>query len=279
MPCPGASLAPMTHGSEDIERAELEALHALADDGMRARLGLTLAPLGDGVASVAAALPASAIVINRVLGCGLTRPFEPGWIAEVAGRYRAAGVARFFFQLHPEARAPGLDAAFADARLERARSWQKFSRGRDEPIEARETTLVTRRIGPEHGPAFARIACAAFDLGEVAEPWIARLPGSEAFHAFMSFDGGAPAGVGVVMIRGDQAWCDFGATDPAFRGRGAQGANLAARVRFALEQGCSAIYTCTGEAVPGEPQHSWNNIKRCGFRESYLRENWAPPKR
>ena len=50
------------------------------------------------------------------------------------------------------------------------------------------------------------------------------------------------------------------------------------RVRFALEQGCTAIHTCTGEAVPGDPQHSYNNIKRCGFRETDLLVNWAPPK-
>ena len=95
----------------------------------------------------------------------------------------------------------------------------------------------------------------------------------------MTFEGDIPAGVGAIFIKGDQAWTDFGATAPEMRGRGAQGANLAARVRFALEQGCTAIHTCTGEAVPGEPQHSWNNIKRCGFREAYLRENYAPPRR
>jgi hypothetical protein len=173
---------------------------------------------------------------------------------------------------------PGIDKAFANAGLERARSWQKFSRGRDEAIETRETRLVTRRIGGDLGAAFARILCAAFDLGEVAEPWLARLAGAPDIHVFMTFEGETPAGVGALMIKGDQAWTDFGATAPEMRGRGAQGTNLAVRVRFALEQGCRAIHTCTGEAVPGEPQHSWNNIKRCGFREAYLRENYSPPK-
>ena len=30
----------------------------------------------------------------------------------------------------------------------------------------------------------------------------------------------------------------------------------------------------TGEAVPGDAQHSYSNILRAGFAESYLRENW-----
>jgi len=268
----------MDHGSEIIERAEMEALHGLADAATRKRLGLALHPVGDGVASVAAALPASAVVVNRVLGSGLTRAFEPGWIGEAAARYRAAGVGRFFFQLHPDARVPGIARHFAAAGLERARSWQKFERGRDEPIEARPSGLTVREVGPEHGADFARIVCAAFDLGGAAEPWMARVPGSAAFQIFMSFEGETPAGCGGVFIRGDEAWTDFGATAPSMRGRGAQGANLAARVRFALERGCRRIHTCTGEAVPGEPQHSYHNILRCGFRETYLRENYAPPR-
>jgi hypothetical protein len=32
----------------------------------------------------------------------------------------------------------------------------------------------------------------------------------------------------------------------------------------------------TGEAVPGDDQHSYHNIERAGFEEAYLRENWIP---
>ncbi len=267
------------HGSESIERAELEALHALVNEALADRLKLAIHPIGDGIVSVAGALPASAIVINRVLGCGLDRPFDTTWITEASETFRSAGAARFFFQLHPKARIDGIEDAFAAARFERARGWQKFSRGAADPIEERPTDLVTRRIGLEHGADFARIVCAAFDLGDNAIPWIAGVPGAPGFHAFMSFDGNTPAGCGAIFIRGNEAWTDFGATAPEMRGRGAQSANLAARVRFALEEGCTAIHTCTGEDVPGDPQHSYNNIKRCGFRETYLRENWAPPRR
>lgn len=39
---------------------------------------------------------------------------------------------------------------------------------------------------------------------------------------------------------------------------------------------CSLICTMTGEAVPGDPQHSYGNIRKNGFAEAYLRENWVP---
>ena len=239
----------MAKEAELIEKAELEALHGLADTGLRRRLGLALEPLGGGVMSVAAALPASAIVVNRAMGCESGGRFDPAWIGAAAERYRAAGIGRFFFQIAEEAVTPEIEAGFAAAGLERARSWQKFSRGRGEVIEARATDLVTREIGPEKGADFARIVCAAFDLGAAAEPWMARLPGAPGFHVFMTFEGDTPAGVGGLYIRDGVAWTDFGATVPAMRGRGAQGANLAARVRFGLERGCRALHTCTGEAV------------------------------
>ena len=71
---------------------------------------------------------------------------------------------------------------------------------------------------------------------------------------------------------------DLGATAPKFRGRGSQGAVLARRIECALDLGCQEMVTCTGIAVPGDPQHSYSNIKRAGFRETYIRDNYAPPR-
>lgn len=71
---------------------------------------------------------------------------------------------------------------------------------------------------------------------------------------------------------------DWGATDPACRRRGGQSALLARRVREALTHGCRLMVTTTGEAVPGDPQHSYHNIQRAGFAEAHLRANWAPPR-
>jgi hypothetical protein len=42
------------------------------------------------------------------------------------------------------------------------------------------------------------------------------------------------------------------------------------------ELGCRKIFTCTGVSVPGDPQHSYNNILKAGFKEDYIRENYAP---
>jgi hypothetical protein len=47
---------------------------------------------------------------------------------------------------------------------------------------------------------------------------------------------------------------------------------------MARDMGLGTLHTCTGEAVPGDPQHSYANILRAGFVETTLRPNWAPAK-
>lgn len=52
---------------------------------------------------------------------------------------------------------------------------------------------------------------------------------------------------------------------------------LAARIAKAAELGCRLMATTTGEAVEGDPQHSYSNIERAGFRAAYTRANFGPP--
>lgn len=77
-------------------------------------------------------------------------------------------------------------------------------------------------------------------------------------------------------MRDGVAYLDFGATHPDFRRRGGQTGVLNTRIHDALDAGCASIVTMTGEAVPGDEQHSYRNIQKAGFTEAYLRENWIP---
>jgi hypothetical protein len=94
----------------------------------------------------------------------------------------------------------------------------------------------------------------------------------------MSFDGDVPAGTGAIYVENGLAYFTFGATAPPFRGRGGQTAVLLARVSAALDLCCRLWATSTGEAIVGDPQHSYNNILKAGFREGYVRRNFALPR-
>ncbi len=261
------------HESEYIEREALADLHAAATQGLVDDLGLRLLSIDGALVSVATHLPGSAIVINRALGIGLDNPATRSTVCEIADAYD--GVERYFLQHHPDAIPAELSAWYAEAGLVRARGWQKFSRGR-EPIRQKTSDLSIRSAGPDDGESFAQIVCDAFDLGDVARPWLARLPSRDGWHIFMSFEGDSPAGAGALFVRDGIGWTDFGATAPAFRRRGSQGAILTRRIQHALDLGCERLFTCTGEAVEGDPQHSYGNIQKVGFKPEYVRENYAP---
>jgi len=264
-----------TQQAERIEQAALLSLHETATPVLKEALGLEAFSSGTALASIAGRLPTSAIAINRVLGLGVDEPASRAQVDELVERYQAAGVKRFFVQRHPEAQPPELADWLLEAGLERARGWQKFERGM-EPARRVESPLSIRRIGPEHGQVFAQIACDAFDLGEMAVPWLAGLAGRGDWHIFMSFEGDEPVGTGALFVNNGCGWTDFGATSPRFRQRGSQAALLAARIDYARELGCRALISCTGEAVPGDPQHSYGNLLKAGFRETYIKENYAP---
>ena len=268
----------MTDVSEAIERAALRALFAAADPDLRRSLGLATHEIGGACVHVAAALPASAIVVNRVIGLGAASPATRKQVSDLVQVYRDAGVARYFVHLAKMAEPHDLAAWLGAEGLEKTRGWMKFTRGAEPPPEVR-TDLQIAEIDGGQGEAFARIAADAFDLGASAVPWLARLPGQAAWHIFMTFDGERPAGCGALYIENGIAWSDWGATAPEFRQRGGQSALLAHRIRFALDRGCTQIVTCTGEEVPGDPQHSYGNILKMGFTEAGVRENYALPKR
>jgi hypothetical protein len=55
-----------------------------------------------------------------------------------------------------------------------------------------------------------------------------------------------------------------------------QRALLAHRLRVADRSRLARVHTCTGAPAPGDPQHSYRNILRCGFVETVQRRNLAP---
>ncbi|MCZ7566201.1 MAG: GNAT family N-acetyltransferase [Burkholderiales bacterium] len=262
---------------EAVERGELEALHAAAPEALHAALGLACETTGTALVSVAGALPPSAIVVNRTIGLGVAAPARPDTADAIVERYRRAGVRRYFVHVHPACAPPELRAWLLARGLEPVRGWMKFTRGREAP-PAVTSTVATRRARAEEMAAFARIAAAAFDLGEASVPWLACLDRARDWHAYVAVSDDEVVGTGGLFVRDGIGWLDFGATAPAHRGRGAQSAILRQRILDALDLGCRVIATATGEAVPGDPQHSYNNIRKMGFREAYLRENFAPPK-
>lgn len=259
--------------AERLERAALADLHTAAPAPVRERLGLRLEEV-DGVA-VSIAEHDPSIMLNRAIGLGVEQQASRDTVESVRAAYDAAGIGRYFVHAHPQARPAELRDWLQAAGLAPYRGWMKFVRGREAPPAAR-SDLRVERIGPEHAGAFGRIVADAFDMTPPAAEALAALADRRGWHLYMSFAGDEPAGTGALFVRDEAGWLDFGATRPEFRRRGSQRALLARRLREAPDLGCRLLFTETGEAVPGDPQHSYRNIRWAGFREGGLRDNFVP---
>jgi ribosomal protein S18 acetylase RimI-like enzyme len=251
--------------SEAAERAAWTELLTGAPAATRQALGIEVVP--DGDALYLAVAGAASVIVNR--GFGIAS--DAASLARAAAFYRSRGIDRFFLHL----RGAPAAAALARAGLARyPRAWLKLLRG-PQPIGRRGSVAVDD-AGPDELARAAPIYCAAFDLPAGFAPAIEALHGRPGWHALVARENDAPVSIGLLHVRGDVGYLAGGATDPAFRGRGAQGALVAERVRRALERGCLWLTAETGEDVPGDPQHSLHNMRRTGFEVVGSRDNYAP---
>jgi hypothetical protein len=259
--------------SEQIERTLLTELHRAASEEIKETLGLSLKRTGTATVSLAKNDPT--ILINRTIGLGVESPATKDEVEAVTKCYASNGIGYYFLHLHPEAEPPELRHWITEAGLRKHRGWMKFSRGTEAPPDIK-SELAVRQIGKEHAMDFGRIAAAGFDMTDSAVPLIAAFVEKPGWYLYMSFAGETPAGTGALFVKDGVAWFDWAATDAAFRGKGGQGIVLCERIKAAIDLGCTLMLTETGEAIEGDPQHSYNNIMRMGFREACLRENYVP---
>jgi GNAT superfamily N-acetyltransferase len=266
----------MQHELEWIERQALVDLNrALA--GKAVSLGRASRALGTTYVSAFAAMPPTAITLNRTIGLGLEEPADDRAIEAVLGVYAEAGITRYFIHVHPEAEPRDLHDRLKAKGLAPARAWVKLSRGRERPPPA-PTRLEVRRAGPADAAALGRIAADAFDLGDAGTAVLRALIGRPNWHVFMTAYDGVPAGCGTLYVEDRIGWLDWGATSPDYRGLNGQSALLRHRIVHALDLDCRLLASCTGEEVPGEPQISYRNLTKMGFTPAYTRRNIAPPR-
>lgn len=210
-------------------------------------------------------------MLNRVVGLGIDGPATEAGLDEALAAM-GAGVT-FYVAVAPGARPVELPNWLRARGLERGWGWMTFRRGMGAPPPA-ETVLRLAEVATAEGAAtFARIVRVGFELPEATEPRLARMPGS-GWLCWLAFDGDEPAGGGALYPAEGVAYLSFAATLPEHRGKGAQNALLAARIRRAAELGCDLVITETGERRADQPSNSYRNILRAGFGEDAVTANW-----
>ncbi|MEQ1909914.1 MAG: GNAT family N-acetyltransferase [Vicinamibacterales bacterium] len=138
---------------------------------------------------------------------------------------------------------------------------------------ASESPIVLGRIAPTEQAMWAETAGrgwgASAELREFMSSFGSISAGAEDTYPFLARLDGAPVATGSLVICNDVALLAGASTVPEARGRGAQRALLAARLRFASSMGCTIAMMC---AAPGSS--SQRNAERSGFRIAYTRIKW-----
>ena len=220
-------------------------------------------------------------MLNRIFVGGEGSVPSADAVARVLERFAARGVERFFAHVASEAATPSVLAALGARGVERYhRGWFKLVRHGAAPepplpllvatdLRVREATLAD-------SGAFADLIVRCHGALPEAAPLLAALVTRPRWHVYVACDGERPVATGALTVLGDVGYLGYGATDPAYRRRGAQSALLAKRMRVALALGCRWIFSDTGEAVAGQPNPSFDNMRRLGLEPIARRDNYAP---
>lgn len=152
--------------------------------------------------------------------------------------------------------------------------WVTFYRDTS-PIESKGTDLDIREVTKEHTADFAYILNEVFDFPHEFDGVVSSTVGTEPWMNFMAFDGSKPAGSAGICITGDCAYLSFANVLPEYRRRGIQGELLKRRIDAARKRGVKWIFVDTGEDSEENPNPSYWNILRSGFRLMYNRHNYV----
>jgi GNAT superfamily N-acetyltransferase len=254
---------------DDLERIELSAcldFFAAAPPDVAAAFDLAVLDL-DGAAAFSIGAHPTMLLFNRVLGLDDYAPLPDleAWF----GSRRCS----FAISVRPAA---DVERALVARGYRRGRAFMKFRRGVDRPPEP-ETSLRIERIDKERADEYGAVVATVFGMGSPLDRWFAALGTRAGWACFGALDGDRLVSTGAAHVAGKLGWLGAAGTLPEARGRGAQSAILAARIRAAADAGARVLAVETVDRVDGEAEASFRNVVRAGFEEAYVQQWWLPP--
>lgn len=211
--------------------------------------------------------------VTQTFGLGMFAPATADDLATLEAFFEERG-APVFHEVSPLA-----DAALLELLPDRGYRPMEFTSVMYQPIppeglEEKPTAVTARPIAPGEGPLWADTAARGWggevpELGDFVRDMGKVSTSARSSHCFLAELDGTPVAAGAITIHDGVALLAGASTIPEWRGRGAQGALLAVRLRFAAEQGCDLAMM---GALPGSA--SQRNAERQGFRIAYTRIKW-----
>ena len=163
-------------------------------------------------------------------------------------------------------------AARAEGSSRPGAGWSSAATSENPPSAETSLRLVEVDAADE-AAAFARVVRMSYGLPAATESRLAHAADA-GWLCWLAFDGDEPAGAAGLYAAEGLGYLGLAGTLPEHRGKGAQNALLAARIRRAADLGCDLVVTETGERRDDRPSSSYRNILRAGFTEGAVTANW-----
>jgi len=209
-------------------------------------------------------------MLNRVVELGVHTPATEAQLDEIAATMTGF---RHYVAVSPRATPATLPAWLAARNYQPSWGWMLFTRGVEE-LALQPSDVTVAAVDRTRAADFARIVAEGYGMPSVIHPLLETICDRPGWQAFVAEARGLPIGAAALFVADRVGYLGFAATLADFRGRGAQSALLAARIRRARELGCDLVTTETGERVPDRPSSSYRNILRAGFRERHVVANY-----
>ena len=260
-----------------LEMSEAAASRDYVDaaiDGMAGNpLGLAASEIGGAQAVALEALENP--FFNRVIGLGVQRPATELDLDAVIAFFEEHRRSTVAISIAPHALPAQLVGWVEDRGFPVSRRWPKMWRSLADMPESPRTDLRVESIGPVHADDFANVVNEAFEFDDQLKPMLPFTVGRPGWTHYLGFDGDHPVAAGAMYVIDDIVWLGFGATLATHRGRGGQSAIFHRRLVDARAAGCRLAFTETGPDSEEEPNLSYRNMVRLGFRVGYHRPNWV----
>lgn len=265
----GLSIASRIEGIEADAWAELQ-LSVPQDH--RTRIGIQVRRYGRAISLLTTGVDNA--TVNRTFGLGFDEALSAEHLDRIRATYQSAGIARWLVQWSPAAAPAGAAEMFTSrgGRLvsPTIKLWRP-THGGSSGIVVPTSTLRVVEIGREDAATFQSTVAEPLGVPSEMAPGIRSTVGHDGWHFYLAYDDALPVAGAAMFVQGDGAWFGVSATQPTHRGRGAQTALLAQRLRDATALGCAWVSADTRTETPESPNPSFHNMRRAGLEVLYRR--------
>ncbi|MDX3771187.1 MULTISPECIES: GNAT family N-acetyltransferase [unclassified Streptomyces] len=264
-----------------LERAEAEEMYEFeggVPEALREKWGVASTRLGGGV--VLAMRDDVSDYWSKALGFGFDEPVTLSLMEQVIAFYRERGVRLATVQLAPSVVPNDWPAICEALGLEPSDIIRKLGCDIETAVKASESVtlddgLTVGPVTPDEAAAWADVMPRAMGMPhqgmqDMAATSVVR----DGWHPFAVRESGSIVATATLRVQGEVGSLFAGCTLTEARGRGAQSALIAARIRAAQDAGCRWLVVETFDEPAGTHNSSYHNLIRSGFTLQYGRQNW-----